>query len=53
MCCDDGESMCNECLKRNALEAGIPLSVIEGKTKLRDHFPQEYIDWKCGRESTE
>lgn len=30
--------------REEALRAGIPLSVIEGKTKLRDHFSQEYID---------
>ena len=27
-----------------ALNAGIPLTVIEGKTKLLDHFSQEYIN---------
>jgi len=35
----------NESFKQAALAAGIPLSVIEGKTKLRDHFSQEYIDF--------
>ena len=39
--------------KRSALEAGIPLSVIEGKTTLRDHFSQEYIDFKCNKKSFE
>jgi hypothetical protein len=29
---------------QGASEAGIPMSVIEGKTKLSDHFSQEYID---------
>lgn len=29
-----------------ALDAGIPLSVIEGKTKLSDHFSKEYIDFQ-------
>ena len=29
--------------KQGALEAGIPLSVIEWKTKLSDHFSAEYI----------
>lgn len=33
-----------ESFKRGALEAGIPLSVIEGRTKLKDHFSQDYID---------
>lgn len=32
-----------------ALEAGIPLSVIEGKTKLTDHFSQEYINKQCNK----
>jgi len=31
---------------RSALDAGIPLSVIQGKTELREHFSQDYIDWK-------
>lgn len=35
--------------KEEALNAGIPLSVIEGKTKLTDHFSQEYIDFQCGK----
>lgn len=29
---------------REARGAGIPLSVIEGKTKLSDHFSSEYIE---------
>ena len=43
---------CNECIeefKSRAIEAGIPLSVIEGKTKLSDHFSQDYINEQCGR----
>jgi len=39
--------------KQRALSAGIPLSVIEGKTKLRDHFSKEYINYKCNRENKE
>lgn len=31
-----------------ALEAGIPLSVIEGKTKLSDHFSPDYIKAQRG-----
>jgi len=31
-------------MTQSALNAGIPLSVIQGKTKLKDHFSQEYID---------
>jgi len=45
---EDGE-MSEEQAKQSALDAGIPLSVIEGKTNLRDHFSQEYIDWMAGR----
>lgn len=35
-----------------ALSAGIPLSVIRGETKLRDHFDQATIDRECGRATT-
>jgi hypothetical protein len=35
-----------------ALAAGIPLSVIEGKTKLTDHFSKDYIAWQCGKNPT-
>lgn len=28
---------------------GIPRSVVEGKTKLTDHFSIEYIDFKCNK----
>lgn len=38
-----------EAHKQGALDAGIPLSVIEGRTKLSDHFSPEYINDKCGR----
>ena len=37
-----------EFVRQEARAAGIPLSVIEGKTKLTDHFSPEYIDFKCG-----
>lgn len=50
--CDDGyvcEAHCLEWMQREAQKAGIPISVIEGKTRLRDHFSQEYIDSQCGR----
>ena len=33
---------------REGLDAGIPLSVVLGETKLSDHFSQEYIDFKKG-----
>ena len=52
-CCNSSDGICEahwpEWSNRLALEAGIPLSVIEGKTRLRDHFSQEYIDAQCGR----
>jgi hypothetical protein len=32
-----------------ALEAGIPLSVIQRKTKLSDHFSPEYIESQKGK----
>jgi hypothetical protein len=35
--------------KQSALDAGIPLSVIEGKTKLSDHFSEDYINAQCGQ----
>ena len=34
--------------RESALAAGIPESVVDGKTKLSDHFSQEYIDHKRG-----
>lgn len=50
---DDSGEYCLPCLRKitvqSALDAGIPLSVIEGKTKLSDHFSKEYIAKQCGR----
>jgi len=43
------EKICQEIWKQEALDAGIPLSVIEGKTKLSDHFSPEYITQQCGK----
>ena len=40
-----------ESMKQSALDAGIPLSVIEGKTKLTDHFSQEYIYLQCNKQN--
>lgn len=40
---------CREYIKQEALSAGIPLAVFEGKAKLSDYFSQDYIDWKCGK----
>jgi hypothetical protein len=34
---------------REARAHGIPQSVIDGKTKLSDHFSKDYIDQQCGR----
>jgi hypothetical protein len=36
--------------RNEAINAGIPISVIEGRTKLTDHFTKEYIDFKTNRE---
>ncbi len=48
---DDSGDYCEPCylegMKQGALDAGIPLSVIEGKTKLTDHFSPEYIKSQC------
>ena len=43
------EQAVREAFKQGALEAGIPLSVVEGRSKLSDHFSPEYISDKCGR----
>lgn len=32
-----------------AVTAGIPRSVVEGRTRLSDHFSESYINWKCNR----
>lgn len=49
---DDG-TWCEPCRRaierQGALDAGIPLSVVDGETTLRDHFSREYIDAQCGR----
>lgn len=37
------EACHDEAFRAGALEAGIPLSVVEGKTKLSDHFSKDYI----------
>jgi len=44
---ETAEKAQQEAFKIGALEAGIPLSVIEGKTKLSDHFSQDYINAKA------
>lgn len=46
------EADCVECcaaVRQSALDAGIPASVYDGKTKLSDHFSQEYIDSMTSR----
>lgn len=40
----------NLAFRRDAISAGIPASVVDGKTKLRDHFSESYIDFMCGRD---
>lgn len=49
VCCTEDETMTDIEFKQGALDAGIPLSVIEGKTKLSNHFSKDYIDWKRGK----
>ena len=34
---------------QSAIQAGIPLSVIQGKCLLTDHFSQDYIDHQIGK----
>lgn len=48
--CPNGAGRCPEC-NDNARYAGIPLSVILGKTKLTDHFSKEYIRSQTGERS--
>lgn len=38
---------CKKC-QQDAIDAGIPRSVVLGKTTLREHFSQTYIDAQCG-----
>lgn len=49
------EKLCEEAQKKaftdGALAAGIPLSVIEGRTKLTDHFSDSYILSQCSQET--
>lgn len=51
-CGHDGEDTnpacpsCQAALRQSALDAGIPASVIDGKSKLKDHFSPEYIESK-------
>jgi len=40
-----------EWFRKEALSHGIPASVIDGKTKLKDHFSRDYIDWKCNKKA--
>lgn len=46
--CEGSPATCKSA-RESALSAGIPLSVILGKTTLHDHFSEEYIDAQCGR----
>lgn len=52
--CDDGEPCrkpISDCprMRQSALEAGIPASVIDGKTKLSNHFSREHIEREAGK----
>lgn len=47
--CGDEMPVCECCFKKEALEAGIPLSVIEGKSRLTDHFSKDYINFKANK----
>lgn len=48
---DDG-TWCEPCRRdierQAAIEAGIPASVVDGSTKLTDHFSREHIDTQRG-----
>jgi hypothetical protein len=48
-CLELAEEAVETSYRQSALEAGIPLAVIEGKAKLTDYFSQEYIDSQAGR----
>lgn len=44
---EDGETpVCEHCFIQGARSAGIPDSVIEGRTRLSDHFSADYIDFQ-------
>ena len=49
---DDAGSWCYDCVREQrrqaALDAGIPPSVVDGSTKLTDHFTRDYIDSQRG-----
>jgi hypothetical protein len=51
--CEDSETLCRACSVIEAIQAGIPRSVVAGKTKLSDHFSEDYINWKCNKETPE
>jgi hypothetical protein len=36
-------------IKKEALEVGIPISVIKGKKKLSECFSENYINWKSNK----
>lgn len=35
--------------RAEAIAAGVPASVVDGRTRLTDHFSPEYIRWMCGQ----
>ena len=48
------DKVCKVCRTKwfveEAVSHGIPRSVAEGKTMLSDHFSEDYINWKCGKD---
>jgi hypothetical protein len=44
--CTDDETYTPKEFRQAAIDAGIPESVVDGKTKLTDHFSPEYIESK-------
>ena len=49
----DENGECTANFEDEAIAAGIPKSVVDGKTKLSDHFSKEYINYKCNNKEDE
>jgi hypothetical protein len=45
----DAEDIERIFLQEEAISHGIPRSVVKGKSKLSNHFSQEYINHQCNR----
>ncbi len=45
--CTDDETYTPKEWRQAAIDSGIPASVVDGKTKLTDHFRAEYIKSQC------